>query len=60
MRRLLVQVLFYSIAVAATVALLSLVSVPTPGHPEGVPLLTHPVARRTASRVSTSRSGRSS
>ncbi len=39
MRRLLVQVLFYSMAVAATVALLSLVSVPTPDHPEGVPLL---------------------
>jgi ubiquinone biosynthesis protein len=44
MRRLLVLVLFYSIAVAATVGLLSLISVPTPGNPDGVPLLRIPPA----------------
>jgi ubiquinone biosynthesis protein len=42
MRRLLVQILFYSFAVAATVALLSIVKVPTSDHPGGVPLLQIP------------------
>jgi ubiquinone biosynthesis protein len=39
MRRFLVRILFYSVAVAATLALLSIVTIPTTEHPEGVPLL---------------------
>jgi ubiquinone biosynthesis protein len=42
MRRLLVRVVFYAIAVAATLALLSIITVPTADHPEGVPLLRIP------------------
>jgi hypothetical protein len=40
MRRFLVRILFYSVAVAATLALLSIVTIPTAEHPQGVPLLT--------------------
>jgi ubiquinone biosynthesis protein len=40
MRRFLVRILFYSVAVGATLALLSIVTIPTAEHPEGVPLLT--------------------
>ena len=40
MRRFLVRIIFYSVAVGATLALLSIVTIPTAEHPEGVPLLT--------------------
>ena len=60
MRRLLVQVLFYSLAVAITVALLSLVSVPTAGPPRGRPTADASRSTSSAGRRSTSRSAPSS
>src|SRR5688572_27514466 len=43
MRRFLVQVIFYSFAVFITLTILSIITVPTAEHPEGVPLLQIPV-----------------
>jgi ubiquinone biosynthesis protein len=47
MRRLLVRVLFYSIAVGLTIAILSIVRIPTTEHPDGVPLLSFPPPEET-------------
>ena len=47
MRRFLVQVIFYSFAVFITLTILSIITVPTADHPEGVPLLRIPEPNET-------------